>query len=83
MKLELKRIYKFNFRFENAKEQEALNTVEKILDDLDYTIRREGDGSLLDFFHQMYDDDILDFIQDLANEPEDRLSSRLAEYFEE
>lgn len=82
MKLELKKIYKFNFRFENAKEQEALRIVEKILDDIDYSIC-EQDGSLLDFFEEMYSGNILDFIQDLALEPEGRLSDRLAEYFED
>ena len=82
MKLELKKIYKFNFRFENAKEQEALRIVEKILDDIDYSIC-EQDGSLLDFFFFLYSGNILDFIQDLALEPEGRLSDRLAEYFED
>lgn len=78
MKLELK----FNFRFENAKEQEALRIVEEILDDVDYAIRKQ-DGSLLDFFNEMYSGNILDFIRDLANDPEGRLSENLAEYFED
>ena len=51
MKLELKKIYKFN--------------------------------SLLDFFEEMYSGNILDFIRDLANDPEGRLSENLAEYFED
>ena len=80
MKLELKKIYKFNFRFEDAKEQEALRIVEEILDDIDYSIRKQ-DGSLLDFFDEMYSGNILDFIRDLANDPEGRLSENLAEYF--
>ena len=78
MKLELK----FNFRFENAKEQEALRIVEEILDDVDCAIRKQ-DGSLLDFFNEMYSGNILDFIRDLANDPEGRLSENLAEYFED
>lgn len=78
MKLELK----FNFRFENAKEQEALRIVEEILDDVDYAIRKQ-DGSLLDFFNEMYSGNILDFIRDLANDPEGRLSENLAEYFKD
>lgn len=81
MKLELKKIYKFNFRFENAKEQEALRIVEEILDDIDDSIRKQ-DGSLLDFFEEMYSGDILDFIRDLANDPEGQLSENLADYFE-
>lgn len=82
MRLELKKIYKLNLRFDNEKEQEALNTVEQILDDIDYSIRQQ-DGSLSDFFQQMYEGDILDFIQDLALEPEGRLSDRLTEYLED
>ena len=82
MRLELKKIYKLNLRFDNEKEQEALNTVEQILDDIDYSIRQH-DGSLSDFFQQMYEGDILDFIQDLALEPEGRLSDRLTEYLED
>lgn len=50
MKLELKKIYKFN---------------------------------LLDFFEEMHSGNILDFIRDLANDPEGRLSKNLAEYFED
>lgn len=46
MKLELKKIYKFNF-------------------------------------DEMYSGNILDFIRDLANDPEGRLSENLAEYFED
>lgn len=82
MRLELKKIYKLNLRFDNEKEQEALNAVEQILDDIDYSIRQQ-DGSLSDFFQQMYEGDILDFIQDLALEPEGRLSDRLTEYLED
>lgn len=82
MRLELKKIYKLNLRFDNEKEQEALNTMEQILDDIDYSIRQQ-DGSLSDFFQQMYEGDILDFIQDLALEPEGRLSDRLTEYLED
>jgi hypothetical protein len=82
MRLELKKIYKLNLRFDNGKEQEALNTVGQILDDIDYSIRQQ-DGSLSDFFQQMYESDILDFIQDLALEPEGRLSDRLTEYLED
>lgn len=50
MKLELKKIYKFN---------------------------------LLDFFKEMHSGNILDFIRDLANDPEDQLSENLTDYFED
>lgn len=80
--MKLEKIYKINFRFENAKEQEALRIVEEILDDIDDSIRKQ-DGSLLDFFDKMYLNDILDFIRDLANDPEGQLSENLTDYFED
>ena len=83
MRLELKKIYKLNLRFDNEKEQEALNIVEQILDDIDYSIRQQNGSCLSDFFQQVYKGDILDFIQDLALEPEGRLSDRLTEYLED